>query len=204
LRKRSGASPPGHVGLQGQVDTVAVQSTTWRIQLRFVFINIEMSSGFWGKVNRLALPVAQRLRSEDVLAALAELFVTRGPPAHVRWGNGPEFIANAVKEWLARIGVLGKGLRIIEATLGDGDELRFANPRGLGDRDMLLPFISRIGIGSDAQDQQFLVVILQCQVLEDGIVQIDDLDKRDRALAHHPDEIDLGGQVFELLFHVVG
>ena len=29
----------------------------------------------------LALPVARRLRSEDVLTALAELFVTRGPPA---------------------------------------------------------------------------------------------------------------------------
>jgi transposase InsO family protein len=45
------------------------------------------------------------LRSEDVLAALAELFVTRGPPAHIRSDNGPEFIANAVQQWLARIGV---------------------------------------------------------------------------------------------------
>ncbi|WP_429860910.1 IS3 family transposase [Caenibius tardaugens] len=53
----------------------------------------------------LALPVARRLRSEDVLAALAELFVTRGPPAHIRSDNGPEFIANAVQQWLARIGV---------------------------------------------------------------------------------------------------
>ncbi len=37
----------------------------------------------------LALPVARRLRSEDVLAALAELFVTRGPPAHIRSDNAP-------------------------------------------------------------------------------------------------------------------
>lgn len=37
----------------------------------------------------LALPVARRLRSEDVLAALAELFVIRGPPAHIRSDNGP-------------------------------------------------------------------------------------------------------------------
>ncbi len=51
----------------------------------------------------LALPVARRLRSEDVLAALAELFVTRGPPAHIRSDNGPEFIANAVQQWLAKI-----------------------------------------------------------------------------------------------------
>src|SRR5690606_28441979 len=32
----------------------------------------------------LALPVARKLKSDDVLAALAELFVTRGPPAHIR------------------------------------------------------------------------------------------------------------------------
>jgi transposase InsO family protein len=49
--------------------------------------------------------VARRLRSEDVLAALAELFVTRDPPAHIRSNNGPEFIARVVQQWLARIGV---------------------------------------------------------------------------------------------------
>ena len=53
----------------------------------------------------LALPVARRLRSEDVLEALAELFVTRGPPAYIRSDNGPEFIANAVQQWLAKVGV---------------------------------------------------------------------------------------------------
>jgi len=42
----------------------------------------------------LTSPVARGLRSEDVLAALAELFVTRGPPAHIRSENGPEFIAH--------------------------------------------------------------------------------------------------------------
>jgi len=51
------------------------------------------------------LPVARRLRSEDVQAALAQLFVTRGPPAHIRFDNGSEFIATAVQQWLARIGV---------------------------------------------------------------------------------------------------
>ena len=53
----------------------------------------------------LALPVARKLKSDDVLAALAELFVTRGPPAHIRSDNGPEFIATAVQEWLAKVGV---------------------------------------------------------------------------------------------------
>jgi transposase InsO family protein len=40
-----------------------------------------------------------------VLAALAELFVMRGPPAHIRSANGPEFIATAVQKWLGKIGV---------------------------------------------------------------------------------------------------
>ncbi|WP_168454868.1 IS3 family transposase [Sphingopyxis microcysteis] len=53
----------------------------------------------------LALPVARKLKIDDVLAALAELFVTRGPPAHIRSDNGPEFIATAVQQWLAQIGV---------------------------------------------------------------------------------------------------
>ena len=43
--------------------------------------------------------------AEIVLAALAEPFVTRGPPAHIRSDNGPEFIANAVQEWLTKFGV---------------------------------------------------------------------------------------------------
>ncbi len=53
----------------------------------------------------LALPVARRMRSEDVLEVLADLFITRGPPAYIRSDNGPEFISNAVQEWLAKIGV---------------------------------------------------------------------------------------------------
>lgn len=49
--------------------------------------------------------MARRLRSEDVLAALAELFVTRDPPAHIRSDKGPEFVATAVQQRLAKIGV---------------------------------------------------------------------------------------------------
>jgi putative transposase len=53
----------------------------------------------------LAIRVERRLTSDDVLACLADLFVERGIPAYLRSDNGPEFIANAVREWLARIGV---------------------------------------------------------------------------------------------------
>jgi len=40
-----------------------------------------------------------------MLAALAGLFIARGPPAHIRSDNGSEFIATAVQKWLAQIGV---------------------------------------------------------------------------------------------------
>jgi transposase InsO family protein len=53
----------------------------------------------------LAIDVARHLRSDDVLYRLAELFVDRGPPAHIRSDNGSEFTAKAVREWLARVGV---------------------------------------------------------------------------------------------------
>jgi transposase-like protein len=36
----------------------------------------------------LALIVARQLKHEDVLAALADLFISRGPPAHIRSDNG--------------------------------------------------------------------------------------------------------------------
>lgn len=49
--------------------------------------------------------VARQLRHKDVLAALAELFIARGPPAHISSGNGAEFIATAVQAWFAQIGV---------------------------------------------------------------------------------------------------
>jgi putative transposase len=53
----------------------------------------------------LALIIAHQLKHEDVLAALAELFVERGPPAHIRSDNGSEFIATTVQAWLGQVGV---------------------------------------------------------------------------------------------------
>ena len=53
----------------------------------------------------LAILVARRLRSDDVLHHLADLFADRGPPDHIRSDNGPEFTAKAVRAWLGRIGV---------------------------------------------------------------------------------------------------
>jgi len=53
----------------------------------------------------LAIVVARRLGSDDVLECLTQLFVTRGVPEYLRSDNGPEFTARAVGQWLARLGV---------------------------------------------------------------------------------------------------
>ena len=53
----------------------------------------------------LAIPVARRLRSDDVLHCLTTLFAHRGPPDHIRSENGSEFTAIAVRDWLSRVGV---------------------------------------------------------------------------------------------------
>jgi transposase InsO family protein len=53
----------------------------------------------------LAIDVARRLTSEDVLERLSDLFVRRGLPQYLRSDNGSEFTANKVREWLSRVGV---------------------------------------------------------------------------------------------------
>ena len=52
----------------------------------------------------LAIQVARRLKSNDVIDVLADLFITRGIPGHIRSDNGPEFVATAVKDWIKGVG----------------------------------------------------------------------------------------------------
>lgn len=52
----------------------------------------------------LAMRVARRLKSVDVIELLSELFILRGVPGYIRSDNGPEFIAQAVQEWIAALG----------------------------------------------------------------------------------------------------
>jgi transposase InsO family protein len=54
---------------------------------------------------RLAIRVSRQIRSEEVLELLAELFALRGTPEYLRSDNGTEFCAQAVREWLGRVGV---------------------------------------------------------------------------------------------------
>ncbi len=53
----------------------------------------------------LAMRVARRITSGDVLEHLYELFLLRGVPEHIRSDNGPEFTAKVVRKWLNRVGV---------------------------------------------------------------------------------------------------
>ena len=52
----------------------------------------------------LAIRIDRRLRSTDVIDTLADLFILRGIPGHIRSDNGPEFIAAAVRDWIAAVG----------------------------------------------------------------------------------------------------
>ncbi len=53
----------------------------------------------------MAIRTARRIRSDDVIHALTELFVLNGVPEHIRSDNGPEFTAKVVRGWLERVGV---------------------------------------------------------------------------------------------------
>src|SRR5690606_23418687 len=45
------------------------------------------------------------IKADDVLDHLRDLFLIRGVPRHIRSDNGPEFIARAIREFLAAAGV---------------------------------------------------------------------------------------------------
>ena len=52
----------------------------------------------------LAIKVDRKLNSTNVIDALTDLFILRGAPALIRSDNGPEFIAQAVRDWIAAVG----------------------------------------------------------------------------------------------------
>ena len=58
----------------------------------------------------LAVHVANRMSSADVLEALYPLLIRHGKPQHIRSDNVPEFVAEVFKEWLVRVGI--KPIRI--------------------------------------------------------------------------------------------
>ena len=48
--------------------------------------------------------VERKLNSTDVVDALTDLFILRGPPEYIRSDNGPEFIAQKVRDWIVAVG----------------------------------------------------------------------------------------------------
>ncbi len=53
----------------------------------------------------LSIDVERSITSEEVVDTLRRLFSERGAPEYIRSDNGPEFIAAALKRWLAACGV---------------------------------------------------------------------------------------------------
>ncbi len=52
----------------------------------------------------LMIRADRKLNSTDVLDALTDLFILRGAPEYIRSDNGPEFIAQKVRDWIAAVG----------------------------------------------------------------------------------------------------
>jgi transposase InsO family protein len=52
----------------------------------------------------LAIRVSRRLKSIDVIDLLSDLFILRGVPEFIRSDNGPEFVAQAVQDWIGAVG----------------------------------------------------------------------------------------------------
>ena len=53
----------------------------------------------------LAILMARKIKTQDVIDLLFHLFIFRGIPEHLRSDNGPEFTAKAIRVWLNRIEV---------------------------------------------------------------------------------------------------
>ena len=52
----------------------------------------------------LAMQVRRKLNSTDVIDALTDLFIIRGVPTFIRSDTGPEFVPQAVRDWIQAVG----------------------------------------------------------------------------------------------------
>lgn len=51
----------------------------------------------------LAIKVGWKLNSANVIDTLTDLLALRGPPVFIRSDDVPEFIAQAVRDWIAEV-----------------------------------------------------------------------------------------------------
>ena len=59
----------------------------------------------------LVIRVKRKLNSTDVVDALTDLFILRGPPEFIRSDNGAEFISKKVQAWIGAMGAKRLSLR---------------------------------------------------------------------------------------------
>ena len=52
----------------------------------------------------LEIRVKRKLNSTDVIDLLTDLFILRGIPVYIQSDNGPEFVAQAVRDWIKAVG----------------------------------------------------------------------------------------------------
>ena len=81
----------------------------------------------------LTIEVERSLRAEDVISTLEYLFEVRGEPEFIRSDNGPEFIAEAVRDWLA-----GRGAKTLYIAPGSPWENAYSETFNSRLRDELL------------------------------------------------------------------
>ncbi len=53
----------------------------------------------------LCIKVARSITADDVIQELADLFIRRGVPEHIRSDNAPEFTERAIRKWLSDLKV---------------------------------------------------------------------------------------------------
>jgi transposase InsO family protein len=53
----------------------------------------------------LAIKVGRKITASDVIDTLADLFIQIGSPKFIRSDNGPEFVAELLRQWLKDLGV---------------------------------------------------------------------------------------------------
>ena len=52
----------------------------------------------------LAIRVERRMGSPEGIESLSDVMLWRGIPEHIRSDNGPEFVAQPLREWLSKLG----------------------------------------------------------------------------------------------------
>jgi transposase InsO family protein len=104
-RRRLGGSANGcirhraeHIDHVWAYDFVSDQTTDGRT-LKFLTVEDEYTREV------LAIEVERSLTSRELIETLRYLFEVRGVPQFLRSDNGPEFIAQALRRWLAGLGV---------------------------------------------------------------------------------------------------